>query len=958
MTFLRKLFDLFLKLVTLILAIGLTISLIAAIVLFNVERTMLQPDNLKSYLVENHLYDQLAPNMTIEVIPQIVPLINLEESQLPINEALDYLSKDDWQFIIDKVLPSSWLQAQTERAIDNTFSWLNGDKRSLVITVDMSTVQQRLDQPTRVEIAERLVSSWPECTGEEIQAFANSSNSQGIDNLSVCQPTGEYLFLRDPIVEMIATELNESLKSTQRDHERGMAEFELISTRINHFKQIQRGAKWSPLLPLALIILIGFTARTWPARFRWWSVPLTFGGLLALCLGLLVPISLEIILMPLGLSLPAAATASLFDILGLIISPITKAISMQAGVVIGVGLVFFAAPYIIEERLKKQKKTTAKRAEPTPVQVEARPQIHARKSVQKRLKRIARNLKTRRTIRLLLRSLWVSISVYVAGFVLTSFYFPELQGWNPYGFALVLFVGSIWAFIRWIPSHRLARNLDTRFKLFDQTATALEIEGADRELSYLEEVTLSQASVRLDRVGDEIKRWPRVPWLEVQALIAFLAIIGGVLYGATAWAANLTSAPKPLPPAGNEFLINAAGNPRLAHPYTWATEEDPTESIQDQLPPNAAQKAMEILAEALGDDAVAADIAQALEHGDPHAAAEALRRLADQSDTLSDATLDDMAETMRQAAQQMQEFAPDLAKQLERTASVLDGTGTAAQALHEGAEKLSEISPLYSSVIEQMAEHVAANDYEAAAETLQQAADALSAVDPDLAQGLESHVDAVAQQDIQAIADALKASAELIQEQEPDLARELDKTGRALEGETPGLTARAMEDLAAEMASLDTSTGAPPGQESSTATPSKQGASAGPSSGEEAAQMPGSGQSGESSSGQSGEGTGGSGSGAGLGPDSKMEETESTAETIDPASLNTETIPVELDAGEGEGESDAETASGPPSVSFSSPSGFVPVSSQQEQVERTGQDLLTYPNELTDVVRTYFSPSR
>ena len=932
-----KLLDLFLKFVTLLLAIVLAVSVIAALVSFNIEQITLRPENVKALLRDNHLYSDLMPQLAAEAMPQLFAVGDFGGSQIPVNDIAKYLNDDDWIFLVNELFPSDWLQTQVESMIDAAFAWLEGDTASLVLAVDLGSVQQRLDETTRREIAQRLVNSWPECTEKDITSFAEQELEGNTDTLAVCQPVGDYAFLYDSVVTMVSSEL--SGLSQALNPSDGL---EITSREFHNFEQIQMAARWSPFVPLAVMSLIFLSARSWAGRLRWWSIPIMLGGLIALLLALVVPMSLELIILPFGFSLPAALLATLNDILGIILIPITRAVTIQAGVMIGVGLSFFAAASIIAERAK-----TASVDADAPV-VAASAELKDllskphRRQVIKLIKSIRRDLKARRTVRLLLRTLWIVSILLSAGILLADFYFPEIKGLIPYGITLVLLVGLISAFAIWVPPYRLARRLDTRFKLYDRATTALEIETAKKTLTYLESVLLTQANEILSRVRREIKNWPQVPWLEAQTLLASLAIVGGVLYTTMGWAEGARSAPQPLPPLGDEYLRGLADNPRLAHPYIWDTEDASPAESSDLLPPNSAQEAMQILAEALGDEAMAAGVVQALEHGDPQAAAEALRRLADQSDKLSDTTLDELAEAMRQAAQEMSEIAPEMASQLERTANVLDGTGTAAQILHEGAEKLSEISPLYAGVIEQMAENVAANDYEAAAESLQQAADALSAIDPQLAENLEAYVDAVAQQDIQAIADALQGAAEMMEGQDPDLARELDKTARALEGETPGLTARSLEDLAKEMAALEG------------------GTSGAPQPGGEMAQVPGASQSGQSSEGgQNSEGGQDGGSGAGAGAGSMIGASASEAAVdIDLDSLNLETIPVELDSAEGGGRPGEGPPEGPPSTSFSSQSGFVPVSNIPDEIKRTGQDLLTYPNELIDVVRTYFSPPR
>jgi len=938
----KKLFDLFMKMIALILAIALVISLIATLVGFNVERLLLDPIVLKSLLQENQIYSDVLPQLFQGLIRFGISDQAPTDSRTMLENAVEHLTDDDWIELVNILISADWTQLQVEGAIDALFAWLEGEQAGLRYDLDLGLLKQRFDQEAKDQIAERLVASWPECLEQDIKVIVELSAGEISQEIPLCQPAGRYASFRQPVIASVSSFLDGLFQTTelpdQLVFEPGGIDGERMVRIQRYFSRLQVGARWSPLIILALMGLILLAVRSWAAGFRWWSIPLVVGGLLSLSLALIAEMASQALILPFAFSLPEAVTTALVTIIHLIFNPISKAIMIQAAVITGVGLSMYAGSHLLARRGAleiAQFESLPRSIEVDRQRLETLPHT----GVREMLTLIGRDLKLRRTNRLLLRSLWITVFIFGLGKLLMDLFAPGYGYLIPFGSFSFLVAGVIWATWRKLPAGRLARRLDARFTLFDQSTAALEVESARTPLTYLQGLLLAQAIGLLQRIGAEVRGWPRIPWLEIQSLLATFIILGGAFYASLGFASESRPALETLPPFVGEPLSSLADNPRLFHPFEWDTTEKADESDAAKMPANSAQAAMQILAEAFGDEAMAADLVGALQHGDPESAAEALRRMAAQSGNLSDATLDSLAKAMRASADPIAQFAPDLANQLLRTAGVLDGTGVAAQALLDGAKKLSEISPLYSEMIEQLSDNVAANDYAAAAETLQQAADLMTLFDPQLAQNMASYVEAVANQDIQAIGEALEQASAALEQADPDLARELTKTGRALKGETPGLTARALEDLAESMATMNQ------GGDSSPA-PGDQ-----PSSGMASSLQAGDVQAGGA---QAGDQPGG-GLAASVG-NQISESKEETSSEIVLDSLNTEVLSVELDPAETGGKPATGPAEGPPSISFASQAGFIPVQNTQEELSRTGYDLLIFPRNLTDAIRTYFSP--
>ncbi|MCW5854162.1 MAG: hypothetical protein KIT87_29105, partial [Anaerolineae bacterium] len=176
-----------------------------------------------------------------------------------------------------------------------------------------------------------------------------------------------------------------------------------------------------------------------------------------------------------------------------------------------------------------------------------------------------------------------------------------------------------------------------------------------------------------------------LPWREVETLVATLFLAAG-LYFLTGMGTGLPSVtPRPLPslPGAAKQTQPPGFQPRAAD----QAAANPTGGLSD-----GARRALEALAAALGDQAATAATAEALREGDVAGAADALRRLADQINGLSQEGRRDVAQALRRGAQATQADAPSLADQLRRSASGVDRGGTQAQrSLEDLAHELERL---------------------------------------------------------------------------------------------------------------------------------------------------------------------------------------------------------------------------------------------------------------------------
>lgn len=236
-------------------------------------------------------------------------------------------------------------------------------------------------------------------------------------------------------------------------------------------------------------------------------------------------------------------------------------------------------------------------------------------------------------------------------------------------------------------AEQVARRLDRRFRLYEQLTTALELDGqSDGVAAHLNQ----QARQNISRIRRHVAAHRRFPWAEIGMLIALLclflglAIFGGVLPTPTFGAAE------PLPALARPETPDERFPEEPFQPPAAQAGAEPGDTL---VPAPGDQAALAAIADALRDQSVTRPAAEALDQGDPAGAAQSLREVADQAGGLSRESRADLAEALRNAADQLAAERPDLAEQLEQSADGLAAGDdqAAASALEQLAETVDQL---------------------------------------------------------------------------------------------------------------------------------------------------------------------------------------------------------------------------------------------------------------------------
>jgi hypothetical protein len=190
---------------------------------------------------------------------------------------LKNLTADNWAAIIRGILPPGELQIMVEDTLEGVFAYLKGDAER--VTISMQTVKDRLSGATGDEVLRELITSQQDCTDE---LLAIITGERSMDELVLCNPPALLLPLALSTTHIMLDEAitsipDEAVILPPKGGDTGAGDAML-------------GVRWarlimnlSPLLPLVFLGLVTlFGVRSRKGWLRWWGVPFTITGGIAL----------------------------------------------------------------------------------------------------------------------------------------------------------------------------------------------------------------------------------------------------------------------------------------------------------------------------------------------------------------------------------------------------------------------------------------------------------------------------------------------------------------------------------------------------------------------------------------------------------------------------------------------------------------------------------------------------
>lgn len=346
----RKAFTFFARFIAAIFAILFVITAVLALLLFNVERQLFNPNLYKRALTEQQIYKHLPgiigelmttsmsynpcaqnPLVCEDISAELracytqrlgeerytaltsgqdqpteadekeaiqpcldkygAPTENGNEDQGGPPAFMQNLTAADWEAIIEALAPPELLQALTENVLDQVFAYLNGE--TATVKISLLKLKERITGQAGQDALQQLMAAQPPCTEEQlVQIAAGALGGEG--GMVFCNPPEEILAIMLPELQSqlgsLATKIPDEaviIKPYTGPLGATPGGGPLSADPLTTIRYVRLGLRWSPLLPFAFLLLVTlFGVRSLKSWLRWWGIPIFFAGGIALVLGI------------------------------------------------------------------------------------------------------------------------------------------------------------------------------------------------------------------------------------------------------------------------------------------------------------------------------------------------------------------------------------------------------------------------------------------------------------------------------------------------------------------------------------------------------------------------------------------------------------------------------------------------------------------------------------------------
>jgi hypothetical protein len=281
-------------------AILFVITTIGIVFSFFPARRLLSPDLYKQALEDVRVYQKLPET----IAEQLATNLTHADGEANSKVYLLLLDETEWESILINLINPDWMQSQTENVIDQIFTILlnSPDPINTPIKVSLLDVKSRLGGQEGSQAFNQILDAQIPCSIDQLMGLLQLGLGMetSIETL-LCRPPDYILSELNPVVESFLTAATAQVPdyitfylplSTLGSPTPGLTSDinqEVIPEAIKNLRRINTLVSWSPLLPLALIILVTiFAVRTFKDLLQWWGGMLLTAGLISLILSLVL----------------------------------------------------------------------------------------------------------------------------------------------------------------------------------------------------------------------------------------------------------------------------------------------------------------------------------------------------------------------------------------------------------------------------------------------------------------------------------------------------------------------------------------------------------------------------------------------------------------------------------------------------------------------------------------------
>jgi len=317
-------------------AILFTVTGIAALFLFNIERKVFSADTFKQAFEKQGLYSRI-PAILAEALQT-----SLEQDSTT-DPFLQILTVEEWEAGITILLPPEDLKILSDSTLDSLFAYLNNETNT--VSISLLLLKARLAGPQGVEVIKQLINAQPDCSTEQLIQMGLGLFT---GDVSLCKPPDELMELLVPTLtsqlQMLVTVIpdNITLIATKTNSEQVDPRI-----RLNRIRTIMKFTVILPLFLLAMLTLL--VVRNLIGWLKWWGYPFLVTGVVSLCAGLVSSPVIRFVVQGVmqqqaGKLLPPILIPTLAETAGAVARQVLVPVIIQSAIlgVVGFGMVMIA----------------------------------------------------------------------------------------------------------------------------------------------------------------------------------------------------------------------------------------------------------------------------------------------------------------------------------------------------------------------------------------------------------------------------------------------------------------------------------------------------------------------------------------------------------------------------------------------------------------------------------------
>jgi hypothetical protein len=312
----RKLFRFFGKLIASVLVLVFIVSTFASVFLLAFNTSLFDPDFYLGAFEEVEFFDKL-PSIAATQIKYTMGFNPCEEDPTKCEgdgpeegeeesgqggppSYFQALSENDWELLLEGILPPEWLEEQVQAVTGNLFDSIEEGKGTPEIKLSLKSLKERLGGEEGVAAIVHLLDAQPECSRDDLLNMTRTlqGDQEGEGDFLSCQPPADFIEDYTPqIVVLLRRSLSDvpdeiDLGSSifKGDGTSGSATIKVFGSEIPTLafvKWIRWVISMTPLACLLLLIIIAFFGvYSFKALSGWWGYPLAITGSMTLAISL------------------------------------------------------------------------------------------------------------------------------------------------------------------------------------------------------------------------------------------------------------------------------------------------------------------------------------------------------------------------------------------------------------------------------------------------------------------------------------------------------------------------------------------------------------------------------------------------------------------------------------------------------------------------------------------------